>query len=88
MMLRRMLEKDQFRRISWEDFLYEYELSSHGTIVKKEKDFEYDLMKLMKKNSSTSIRKRPPPIRFDWSKITERSSSVHSEELSPMLGRK
>ena len=22
MMLRRMLEKDQFRRISWEDFLY------------------------------------------------------------------
>ena len=39
MMLRRMLEKDQFRRISWEDYLYEYEVTHHGTIVKKEKDF-------------------------------------------------
>lgn len=34
-----MLEKDQFRRISWEDFFYEYEISSQGTIHKKEKDF-------------------------------------------------
>lgn len=39
MMLRRMLEKDQFRRISWEDFLYEYDITPQGTINKKEKDF-------------------------------------------------
>jgi|LakMenE01Jun11ns_1017448.scaffolds.fasta_scaffold6508609_1 hypothetical protein len=39
MMLRRMLEKDQFRRISWEDFFYEYEITSYGAVMKKEKDF-------------------------------------------------
>ena len=51
----------------------------NGGIVKKEKDFEYDLMKLMKKNSTVgAVKKRPPPLKFDWSKITERSSSVHS----------
>ena len=88
MMLRRMLEKDQFRRISWQDYLYEYEVTASGGVVKKEKDFQYDLMKLMKKNSSVLAKKRPAPLKFDWSKITERSSSVHSQELSPMLGRK
>ena len=39
-------------------------------------------MKLMKKNSAfTSINKKntPPPLKFDWSKITDKSSSVHSE---------
>lgn len=39
MMLSRMLEKDQFRRISWEDFLYEYEITPQGILNKKEKDF-------------------------------------------------
>ena len=47
-----MLEKDQFKRISWEDFFYEYSIDEYGSIKRKEKDFEYDLMKLMKKNSS------------------------------------
>ena len=85
MMLRRMLEKDQFRRISWQDFLYEYEITPNGALLKKEKDFEYDLMKLMKKNSILSAHKKTQPLKVDWSKITERTSSVHSEELSPIL---
>lgn len=80
MMLRRMLEKDQFRRISWEDYFYEYEITAQGTVLKKEKDFEYDLMKLIKR---TSLPKRKPeaPFRFDWTRITEKNSSVHSEEF-------
>jgi hypothetical protein len=82
MMLRRMLEKDQFRRISWEDFFYEYDITANGTVHKKEKDFEYDLMKLMKKNSVSSATRRKEAVsRFDWNKITEKNSSVHSEEL-------
>ena len=87
--LRRMLEKDQFRRISWEDFFYEYEIDEYGGIRKREKDFEYDLMKLMKKNSSAKepvrsslSQKTIPALKFDWSKITEKNSSVHSEELN------
>ena len=45
-------------------------------------------MKLMKKNSylTNPIKKQPPALKFDWSKITETDSSVHSEELSPMVG--
>lgn len=78
MMLRRMLEKDQFKRISWEDFFYEYDISSQGTISKKEKDFEYDLMKLIKRNSVPK-RKKETVFRFDWTRITEKNSSVHSE---------
>lgn len=80
-MLRKMLEKDQFKRISWEDFFYEYEIDEYGTILKKEKDFEYDLMKMMKKNSSPPVPKQLPTFKFDWAKITEPNSSVHSEEL-------
>ena len=41
-------------------------------------------MKLMKKNSAlATLNKKnlPPPLKFDWSKITDRKSSVHSEEL-------
>ena len=34
-MLRRMLEKDQFKRISWEDFFYEYSIDEYGTIKRK-----------------------------------------------------
>lgn len=34
-MLRRMLEKDQLKRISWEDFFYEYEIDEYGNIKKK-----------------------------------------------------
>ena len=34
-MLRRMLEKDQFKRISWEDFFYEYDIDEYGLITKK-----------------------------------------------------
>ena len=43
-------------------------------------------MKLMKKNSSNlagSMKKIQPALKIDWSKITDRNSSVHSEELSP-----
>jgi hypothetical protein len=38
-------------------------------------------MKLMKKNAVTGQKRSPPTVKFDWSKITERASSVHSEEL-------
>jgi hypothetical protein len=51
-MLKRMLTKDQFKRISWEEFLYEYEFSVEGEVRHRERDFEYDLMKLMKRNNS------------------------------------
>ncbi len=73
-MLRRMLEKDQFKRISWQDFFQEYAIDEYGAIKRKEKDFEYDLMKLMKKNSSLhdSTKKitEKSSLKFDWSKIT------------------
>jgi hypothetical protein len=45
-------------------------------------------MKLMKKNSSLSQgnqqnNKKPNAMtKFDWTKITDRNSSVHSEELN------
>ena len=45
-------------------------------------------MKLMKKNSSlgsNNKQKSFAPLKFDWSKITDRTSSVHSEELSPTM---
>jgi len=38
-MLKRMLCKDQFRRISWEEFFYEYEFMDNGEIRHREKDF-------------------------------------------------
>ena len=49
-------------------------------MLKKEKDFEYDLMKLMKKNNGLSIlnKKKPAALRIDWSKIADGNSSVHS----------
>ena len=85
MMLRRMLEKDQFKRISWEDFFYEYDITPMGSLNKKEKDFEYDLMKLMKRNSS--MRKKPEVgYKFDWGRILEKDSTVHSEELGEGKG--
>lgn len=34
-MLRRMLEKDQFKRISWEDLFYEYTIDEYGGIKRK-----------------------------------------------------
>lgn len=80
MMLRRMLEKDQFRRISWEDFFYEYDITPDGNVLKKEKDFEYDLMKLIKRTSQQP-KTASSAFKFDWARITEKNSSVHSEEL-------
>ena len=43
-------------------------------------------MKLMKKNSLPSqIKPRSSTaLKVDWNNITDRSASVHSEELSPM----
>lgn len=49
-------------------------------MLKKEKDFEYDLMKLIKRTSLPK-RKKETVFRFDWTRITEKNSSVHSEEL-------
>ena len=85
MMLRRMLEKDQFKRISWEDFFYEYDITPLGTLTKKEKDFEYDLMKLIKRNSSIK-KKTQAPFKFDWARILEKDSTIHSEELGEGKG--
>lgn len=84
-LLRRMLEKDHFRRISWEDLFYEYEVTEYGMLTRKEKGFEYDLMKLMKKNSYN----QPPPeskpprstFKFNWDRIADGKSSVKSDEL-------
>jgi serine/threonine protein kinase len=86
-MLRRMLCKDQFRRISWEEFFYEYQFEESGEIKHREKDFEYDLMKLMKRNSSQEGSQRKLEgsnrfAKFDWSKITDMNSSVHSEDCN------
>lgn len=42
-------------------------------------------MKLMKKNSSLGESKPKPRVsgvKFDWSKITDKNSSVHSEEMN------
>jgi hypothetical protein len=42
-------------------------------------------MKLMKKNSSINQVAKPKSgtsAKIDWSKITDKSSSVHSEELN------
>ena len=43
-------------------------------------------MKLMKRNSSLNETPKKivsaSSIKFDWSKITEKNSSVHSEELN------
>lgn len=44
-------------------------------------------MKLMKKNSSLTqipqpTKKPNSSIKFDWTKITDKNSSVHSEELN------
>jgi hypothetical protein len=85
-MLRRMLTKDQFRRMSWEEFLYEYQFGEDGSVRHREKDFEYDLMKLMKRNSSENgenrSQERRKAIKFDWSKVTDMNSSVHSEDCN------
>jgi serine/threonine protein kinase len=34
-LLRRMLEKDHFKRISWEDLFYEYEVTEYGILTRK-----------------------------------------------------
>lgn len=64
-------------------------------MLHKERDFEYDLMKLMKRNSGMgnvenkkeercvevkekSVKCGNKSVRFDWSKITDMNSSVHS----------
>lgn len=47
-----MIEKDAIRRLSWDDLFYEYEVSECGVLNRKNKGFEYDLMKLIKKNSN------------------------------------
>jgi hypothetical protein len=30
-----MLEKDHFRRVSWEDLFYEYEVTEYGILTRK-----------------------------------------------------
>lgn len=34
-----MLCKDQFSRITWEEFFYQYSFNNEGEILYKEKDF-------------------------------------------------
>jgi serine/threonine protein kinase len=83
-LLRRMLEKDHFRRISWEDLFYEYQVTEYGVLTRREKGFEYDLMKLMKKNSYNQPEEKPQKqvsFKFNWEKIADGKSSVRSDEL-------
>jgi hypothetical protein len=52
---------------------YEYEIDESGEIRKKEKDFEYDLMKLMKKNltaNQSAKTRNGSCTKIDWSRIT------------------
>ena len=57
----------------------------NGSLLRKDKGFEYDLMKLMKKNSSktspTYPPKKQPKLNINWDTITDRKSSIRSEEL-------
>ena len=83
-LLRRMLTKEHFRRISWEDLFFEYEISESGGLIRREKGFEYDLMKLMKKNSTKQSQVEIPKrvkVNINWDALTDRKSSIRSEEL-------
>lgn len=54
-------------------------------LTRKEKGFEYDLMKLMKKNSYNQPPEPKQPrtvnFKFNWERIADGKSSVRSDEL-------